>query len=156
MRVPIQEWINGYKTDEELRYKNGAIQLAMFFRDRLARCVARTFSEFEGCATVIAEHRSKSVILPVVLLERPGLSVVARDNFHNVAISVKRESDVPLDRLASLIEEPDSDVSLTYCEGFPKEWGFGAFARDPKRFTCHVGNQFEAYAFLRMVGVCTP
>lgn len=156
MKTPIQQWINGYAEDKELIYGKGAIEQAMFARDRLAKCVARTYEEYKSCAFVIGEHTGKSVKLPVVLLERPGLSVVTRDNFHNVAISVKRESDIPLINLEALIEKPNKKTALVYCEGFPEEWGFGPFAQSQREFTGHVGNRFEAYVFLRMVGICTP
>lgn len=83
MKTPIQAWINANIPEDDLLYRDAGIDQGVFFRDQLGRCIVRSYEEFTNCASVIGEHLSKSVKLPVVLFERPGLSVVVRDNFHD-------------------------------------------------------------------------
>lgn len=152
----LQDWINANKPADELIFGRAGIDQAIFIRDNLARCIAQTFEQFQNCATVIGTHTSKSVRLPVVKLSRPGLDVVIRDNFHNVAISVRREfvSDHEGSYVESLITDGFATVvNSVYCEGFPEEWLFSCYSEDKRRFTCHVGSKLEAYAFLRLVGL---
>lgn len=156
MKTPIQDWINANIPGDNLRHRDAGIDQGVFFRDQLGRCIARSYEEFEGCASVIGEHHSKSVKLPVGLFERPGLSVVVRDNFHDVSISVKRDSDetpeaVIIEKLVG--ESIGEKISSVYCQGFPEEWCFGSYLANKKRFTVQVSNKLEAYVLLRLIGL---
>lgn len=154
MKTPIQGWINSNIPDDNLRYRDAGIDQGVFFRDQLGRCIARTYEEFTDCASVIGEHLSKSVKLPVVLFERPGLAVVVRDNFHDVTISVKRDSDETPEAIAiERLSAEKLDETRIFCQGFPSEWCFGSYATNKKQFTISVGNKLDAYTLLRLIGL---
>ncbi len=70
------------------------IKPGMFFKNS-AEAMLRDFEKMQEWFTVavIGSHRSKSIDLPVVRLEGPGLRIYLRDNFMNWAVSV--DSDTP-------------------------------------------------------------
>lgn len=152
--VPLQAWIDAHPRDVELIYGRAGVAQAVYFRDVLARLVARSYEEWQTCATVISEHTSTSVRLPVVRLRRPGLSVVVRDNFHSVAISVQRTRRLSGERsmVRRLVCEGfERPVAAVYCEGFPRDLVFGPYAASRRQFTVHVRGQYDAHAFLAIV-----
>ena len=67
---------------------------------------------------VVGTHRSKSIELPVILLEAPtlGLRVWIRDNFHNWAVTI--ESEMP--RVWDLSQMDVKGVFECYFEGFER------------------------------------
>lgn len=170
---PLQGWFREWltSTSDDLLYKKAASSQVMFVRDSLGRALASSWQEWQGeddsegerhggAVTVIGEHRSKSVRLPVyhivlpgpTLLERgrfieqPGLEMVLRDNFYDWKVSVR--SDAPIHNVAGwgLFRE-DEAISACYCEGFPREWVQGPYAKDKRRFTVELGGQYDLYAF---------
>ncbi len=158
MKIPIQEWLNSRLPISHDDYINGMqtapLEQGFFARDVLSRAVARSYEEYKSCAWVIGEHRSKSRHLPVILLERPDLVVVMRNNFYNVAISIKRTANVAIPAANHLITEGLKEtVSGCYCEGFPSEWLFGLYAPQKQAFTVHVGDRYDAYALIRLASL---
>lgn len=164
--VPIQEWINARLDADKELVEDGrpyawkrAVEQAIFARDTLARCVAQTYEQWKTCASVIAEHTSKSVKLPVVLIERPGLSVLFRYNFHYAAIGVRRNTSNGFlfdNALAPLICEGLETQVRGSIEGFPADWHQAAFTENKACFTVLVPNLWDAHAFIRMIGIDTP
>lgn len=162
MRTPLQQWANANKPDENLNYKGGYWSQIMFVRDRLAPLVSigLSFEEFQDkAAFVISTHRSKSVTLPVYLLEPPGKGIkfVLRDNFYNWKVSVISERPVKVDPLMLFQADPPDDPSWSgdvlascYFEGFPGDLIFGYYNQsDKKQFSVEIGGDYDLYVFIR-------
>lgn len=101
---------------------------------------------------VIGEHRSKSVTLPVYMFERPdlGLRFVMRGNFYDWKLSVSSEK--PLTRYVEFMStmfyinppiEPEytgNELAPCYFEGFPEEHIYGHLSKNPRQWSCSVGD----------------
>ena len=135
----LQDWINRQTVDDEMLWKGAFGSQMVFIRDTLAMLVRRglSYEQFNDVqVTVISEHRSKSIVLPVVSLERKdiGLRLILRNNFYNWKLSVI--SDKPIianfDGLFHTTPpvEPDytgNPMNPVYFEGFPKNLVFGYY-----------------------------
>lgn len=127
----IQDWFMVNKPAAEMVYKDAMISQVLFVRDDLAPLITQDLSrEVTRTETtfVISTHISKSVRLPVYLLERPGLMIVLRDNFHDWKMTVISEKEVKVDfsRLFHTIPpvEPSytgNPLARVYFEGFPAD-----------------------------------
>ena len=179
MRVPLQTWYDAWLREHEgtdlIYAKSGSkVQLPQvhFVRDTLARLAWRGVKyddiprepERPDCAVtayVIAEHRSKSVRLPVYSIERPdlGLQIVLRDNYYNWNVSIVAERPVAAD-LRGFVTDFDNDGERAkyqprgywgYCffEGFPTELMFGPYSMDKRRFSLWVNGDHELYVLVR-------
>jgi hypothetical protein len=171
MKIPLQAWYDEWlkeHQDTDLIYvsrdaqKRVSLPQVHFVRDTLAPLLwADTLYDDLPCepppredcrltAWVIGEHRSKSVRLPVYLLERPdkGLRVMLRYNYFDWKLSV--ESEVPLDHeLFSYLfhttppVEPDytgNELASCYFEGFPEDQIYGYQTENPRRWSASIGN----------------
>lgn len=147
---PLQEWFSEWldSTTDDLLYKQAAKGQVMFIRDTLGRALVSEWKRWEGVPVVIGEHRSKSVRLPVYHIALPDMELVLRDNFYDWKVSVR--SDAPIRNVAGwgLFDEADErGISACYCEGFPREWVQGPYAKDKRRFTVELSGQYDLYAF---------
>ena len=143
------EWLDS--TSKDLIYREAGSRQIMFVRDTLARALAESREQWEGAVTVISEHRSKSVRLPVYRVALPGLELVMRDNFHNWAVSVRREK--PDDVGGWGLFDEKAQTSGCYCEGFPDGSVFGPYALNRRQFTVHIwGGTHDLYAFCLLLG----
>lgn len=155
---PLQGWFREWltTTGDDLLYKKVASSQVMFVRDSLGRALASPWQEWQGeddsdgerhggAVTVIGEHCSKSVRLPVYHVALPGLEMVLRDNFYNWRVSVRREK--PDDVGGWGLFDEKTAISRCYCEGFPDGWVFGPYGLDRRRFTVEIGTEHDLYAF---------
>lgn len=127
-----------------------------------------TITEGEGLrvtALVIGEHRSKSVRLPVFLLEREdlGLKIVLRYNFYDWNVSVVSEK--PLLHLADVVAgysesekarfpngyTKGSYWGYCYFQGFPAEYYFGPYSENNRQFSTYLGSDYSVYTFLWLI-----
>lgn len=120
---------------------------------------------------VIGEHHSKSVRLPVYLFERVdlGIQFVMRGNFYDWKLSVISEK--PLVKYAELFStmfhttppvEPEytgNELASCYFEGFPDEYIFDYYAKNPTRWSCSIGRssmQFVVRLIMHELGAIKP
>lgn len=114
---------------------------------------------------VISEHGSKSVRLPVYLLERAdlGLKFVLRNNFYDWNITVVSELPVmadlegfatdisPREKEEGRWQRPGDYWGYCFFQGFPDDMCLGPYAMDQSRFSIWMGTDYEVYAFVRLV-----
>lgn len=129
--VDLQDWFSVSRPDDNLIYAKGFVRQVMFVRDSIADGL------FGTKAVVISTHRSKSVLLPVYVIDRKdlGLTIVLRDNFYNWKLSVMSQRPALADftGLFKVVPpfEPEysgNPLSPVYFEGFPKCLVFGYYA----------------------------
>jgi hypothetical protein len=112
-------------------------------------------------ARVIGEHHSKSVRLPVYLLERPdlGLAMVLRDNYYDWNISVLSETPVETDLRGFVLDytrdgdrerfhdgyQPGRSWGYCFFQGFPTKYQFGPFSENPRRFSLWTTTPYEVF-----------
>lgn len=149
--VPLQEWVNSHEPRKELFYSGGYWGQIFFVRDR----IRQIFVDMQGKSTsivcdcdnvVIGTHTSKSVLLPVfrvTLLD--GSVFVMRNNFYDWKVSVEAPEDVEAD--FSGLFDPNDHISSSYCDGFPDELVYGPYAKDKRRFTIELPNEYYVFAF---------
>lgn len=130
-KVALNEWINTHEISPCMRYKEAAEKMLAFFqRIELGHYC------FE--CSVVSEHVSKSITLPVLLLQRGKTKIYIRDNFYNYKVTI--ESDVKLDIPTQLISN-NEDISTLYCEGFSPNWVYPTYQKNnSSNFTIEVLN----------------
>lgn len=161
------KWLREYKDTDLLyvqRSRNGVyLEQVHFVRDQLGRLMYRDlpYEQLETfkivveeaknpyevshvvSAYVVGEHMSKSVRLPVYMLERPdlGLRLVMRDNYYDWNIAIESDTPVPREVLDGI------RLDTTYCffQGFPSEYRHGSYELDPTKFAICVGSSYDAY-----------
>lgn len=151
----LQAWISAHSAVEGSEYyRKPAINQAMAVRDVIAPRIGSK-------ASVIAEHRSKSVQLPVYSIDREdiGLRFVLRNNFYNWKMSVISREPIEAD-FGDLFHttppvEPEytgNPLSPVYFEGFPRELCFGYYEQDRAKFSAEIwGGDCRLYAAVFLI-----
>lgn len=155
MKIPFCEWLEANKPSEEMCWKEAAYDQFNFIR-RLQYLFMNSHAGAE--CSVISQHTSKSLKLPVILLERSGLKVHARGNFYDWKVSVESERSIKnpaLERLIQAKPSPVDDPSKfdheCYFEGFPHELVFGFHHGSEQKFSAELIDDFQMYTFLFLV-----
>lgn len=152
----VQAWINThFDAQSELFYNRTGVDQACRFRDLFPRCLATSFEEFRECVDVVGEHHSKSVVLPVVRIQANGLTVVIRDNFHDVVMTIIGLREPPRAQVQAFIHRVCSagfDTKVSFFQGFPPGMQLGPYADNYKAFSIEIPNWIDAYALLRVLG----
>jgi hypothetical protein len=175
MNESLQEWFNRQRenTPDEMIWKEASGRQIMFARDSLAALVGcgLGYDATKRLVTVISEHTSKSVRLPVYQFTREdiGLRLVARNNFYNWKLSVISERRVEADFAGLFHTTPPIDPSYTgdplasvYFEGFPRELIFGYYeASDKRKWSAEIcGGECAMwttlYLIMRSLGAVKP
>lgn len=187
MKEHLQKWYNNWLDEHEntdLLYVNKTgggepyLSQVCFVRDELAGNLLwgdvpwkdRPEYELEPDWTkkvgayVVGEHTSKSVRLPVYLLERPdlGFKMVARYNFYDWNISVQSEKPITAGLQGFVTDYPNEANrekykdgydghgywGYLYWQGFPDEYKFGPWVENPRQFSTYVGSDYRLYTLL--------
>lgn len=168
--VPIQEWIQTRILDKEeerkdLIYGEEGLNQTIFVRDKISTILARNSEEYRSIVTVVGEHTSKSVKLPVYKITTDAFDLIMRCNFYDWKVSVfSKRGPLKLD-LVDLISRERTDESECkyedqkrdvlrgrifpgYCEGFADEWVLPYYAVNQERFTVEVRNHYSLYTLI--------
>lgn len=166
----LQEWISEHTIEDEMFWKGPAQQQLRFVRDNLRYLVATGTKDREAVeqvCTVISQHISKSITLPVYSLHRPdlGLRIILRDNFYNWKLSVISEAPISCNFEDIFHCHPPGDPDYTgdslhpvYFEGFPADLIFGYYFTSGKRkWSAEINGDHRLYMtiflILRSLGV---
>ncbi len=158
MKQDLQEWFSQElnKQSDDLLYKTAFKDQVMFVRDDIRKLIATglSYDDAKHSASVISTHRSKSVILPVYMLERKdlGLTLIARNNFYNWKLSVISELPLDCDFRGLCYTTPPTDPDYTgdplhkvYFEGFPEEYIFGYYSENKSKFSLEIWGDYKFY-----------
>lgn len=155
MKEPLTKWAMAHEPDEKLIYKSGMWEQVFKVRDHLYPDLCRGlgyeevhyhdedtgFGECHGL-TVCGSHSSKSVALPVFLMEPPGkgLRFRMRNNFYDWKISVESDRELDIDWVGLWEPFPEQDPTYSghklascYFEGFSTKWVFGHYGESDRR-----------------------
>lgn len=146
--VPLQDWAIAHKPADTLIYKDGYWYQIAFVRDTLVR----VFSEQEAASvTVVSNHRSKSVCLPVFRIKlTDGTVFTMRNNFYDWKVSVSSPRDIE-GNFADLFD-PNKEIAGVYCEGFPSDSIYGSYAKDKRRFTIELhSDNYHIFTFFWLI-----
>ncbi len=147
--VGVTAWIRVNKPDERLIYGSGLGEQVCFVRDVICELLSSSYKEWEDIEpVVISTHRSKSVELPVFLIElkKYGFEMVLRYNFYDWKISVK--SDKPLNFDYMGLFDPTLRIPSIYCEGFPESKVYGCYNENHSEFTIELNDKYQVYTFM--------
>ena len=144
MNQDLQEWMNAQMVGDDMLWKGAWGRQLSFARDSLASLVGvgLKYEERKKIATVISEHRSKSIMLPVYCLTREdlGLKLILRDNFYNWKLSVISEVPIEADFAGLFQTSPPVEPEYTgdplhpvYFEGFPNDLIFSYYDKSDKK-----------------------
>jgi hypothetical protein len=155
------KWLEVYRNTDLFWAKSRQLKQVHFVRDELVPLV-RNSNRDSAEAYVIGEHRSKSVRLPVILLEHKNLKLVMRDNFHDWNLSVISEKPVPPDTMRGFtVDYPVRDKErfpngyikgnswdYLFFQGFPEEFQFGPYSESPHNFSLCLSTDYQLYTFV--------
>lgn len=150
MNEILLNYMRGSYIDDNMIWKDRADEQMIFMRDDIALRLL-------GVPVFhIGTHRSKSIELPVYgFVMRNGTAVIARDNFHNIKVSVVPPKALPKKCLPlDLITDGlSSDIHDCYLEGFKKEWAYGRYEPGKKGgFTVEVYEKYDFYVLMYCIG----
>ncbi len=170
--TPLQEWATANDPDKKFYAAGGYWDQIIWVRDNLTWLIGSglDFEDARGIATVIADHTSKSVRLPVYALSRPdlGLTIYLRDNFHGWKMSVVSAAPIAADftglfRTTGPIDPKytGNELAAVYFEGFPPSLVFGYYEEtDRCKWSAAIGGREELWATLfllmRSIGAVKP
>lgn len=147
----LQAWFMQNYPDDKMIWKEAASTQVVFFRD----IFFEMFPDQVEVVEVISTHRSKSIDLPVYHVKlKNGIDLIFRDNFHGIRISVESPFDIHLhsEITAQLLfgNSIEEQVHECYCEGFKREWIYGPYKLDKKKFTAEIYSTkyFHTFVFL--------
>lgn len=158
--VDVTTWIRVNKPDENLTYKDGLGDQVCFVRDTIMRDIfySSIFGKYEREAyekfqpMVISTHMSKSVLLPVVLMniEKYNIKIILRYNFYDWKIFIISKDEINCD-FKGLFIEKDKPINTIYCEGFPKDLVFDRYCDNKKQFTIEINDKYRLYTFMYLL-----
>lgn len=158
--VDVTTWIRVNDPDENLIYRDGlgkqvcmvrdTIMRDIFYRSIFGKYDGKTYENFQPM--VISTHRSKSVLLPVMLMnvEKYDIKIVLRDNFYDWKVSIISENNINCD-FKGLFTENDKPINSIYCEGFPENLVFDRYCDSKKQFTIEIGDNYRLYTFMYLL-----
>jgi hypothetical protein len=158
--IDVTTWIRVNEPDENLIYKKGLGKQVCTIRDTIMRDIFyhsifkeydnKLYDEFQPM--VINTHRSKSVLLPVMLLniEKYNIKIIVRENFYDWKISIISKDDINCD-FKGLFTENDKPINSVYCEGFPENLVFDRYCDNKKQFTIEIGDDYRLYTFMYLL-----
>lgn len=154
-KVPLQQWIDQHPVSQEMLRRSAACDQMQWARTLAAELGAEVFA--------VSSHRSKSIELPVYLLEKDEVQIILRDNFHNYSFTVvsPRPVHLPPD-LAQIVVlgsgygmdkplPPRFPIHRCYCEGFQAAWVLHSYAPGERCFSGHIWSQENMQDLLREV-----
>ncbi len=115
MKIELELWKKNNPIKETMYFRNAALSQFNEIEQSALRCNINVF--------VVGTHTSKSILLPVYLLQNKDASrqLWVRDNFHNYAISIQTEKPIQLDSSVAEEEKGMGDnVFSCYFEGFER------------------------------------
>jgi hypothetical protein len=166
--VPLYTWWTENTIDDEMLWKQAASNQMHFVEDLNGLMQNKLKKSERKQVQVISEHMSKSILLPVYLLERGDLQIILRYNFYNWKMSVicNRKIDANFDGLFHTTPpiEPDytgNELASVYFEGFPKDLIFDYYEETDKKVwsaQCHNEQILwtTVYLILKAVGYVSP
>ncbi len=167
----LQKWISEQVVGDEMLWKGAFGRQMAFIRDHLVGLigVGLIYEERQEIADVIATHRSKSILLPVVEVTRAdlGLRMTMRQNFYNWKLSVLSETPIEADFTGLCHTTPPIDKAYTgdpltscYFEGFPEDRIYGYYALDHQCFSLEIWGYepmwTAVFLIMRALGAIKP
>jgi hypothetical protein len=135
----LQTFVDANLPPEDAMFRRGSFDQRDIFLHLAGMLEEETGSLCK--ASIIGEHRSKSITLPVVEYSLPdGASLVIRNNFYDYKISVVSPQVGVPDAILSGLTDQNKKISPVYCEGFPEDKVYGSPAENRNRFTIELAN----------------
>lgn len=161
MREKLQAYAERVTVGDEMLWKGAWGSQLVFLRDELHSIFSYGlgYNDRGHVAVVIGEHRSKSIMLPVVEFHRPdlGLRVIVRGNFHDWKMTVLSDKPLEIDFSGLCYTSPPPDPEYTgnplapcYFEGFPSELVRGYYDENHSEFSLAITRSASIVAFLVM------
>lgn len=156
MQSKLQTWISENVARDEMLWKGAFGDQMSFLRGQLCYAVAvglKELEDVEKIPDVIGTHRSKSIVLPVVEYSRPdlGLRLTVRGNFHDYKLSVVSEVPIEADFRGLFDIDGGDYLSPAYFEGFPKDRIYGSYAKDHRKFSADIGDEYGLYTTVFLI-----
>ena len=142
-KTPLPHWIKANTPEFKMMWRSSAEEqfaLVSALEDIV------DYYNLKGTISVVSTHRSKSILLPVVLIDLTFAQIVLRGNFENWRVSVLSWFELP-EYIGKIFVETEPLFDLI-CEGFHPEWIFGLFKNDRRKFSISLNTDLQVTAFL--------
>jgi len=147
--VDVTAWMRVNEPKKDLIYGERIWTQVSFVRDVLCNLWMPDYEYWDdNPVLVISTHMSKSVRLPVyqINLEKYGLEIVLRNNFHDWKVSIKSKRPLEFDYME--LFDPTEVFYSQFCEGFPKSKVYGSYEQNQSQFTIEIVSQYNLYTFM--------
>lgn len=147
MNQLLLEYMRTHEIDDNMVYKEAAIQQMCFIRDALCYYLLRV------PVFVVSTHRSKSIQLPVYYFEmRNGIRAIMRENFHGWVVTLKTPFPVTLEDFCyGDGGERSEDITSCYAGGFKDSWVFPYVKKEARFTTFRVDEKYQLYTLFYML-----
>lgn len=149
--IDATTWIRVNEPDEKLIYKDGQCKQVCMVRDNImygifyeGKYERQKYDKFQPL--VIGTHFSKSVLLPVMMMNlgEYGVKIILRNNFYDWNMSVVSDKELNFDFMDTFSDEG----TYCCCQGFPEKYIFGKYEENKKNFTVCVNDDYRLYTFM--------
>jgi len=164
MNTTFDRWV----VDQgEKAWDNQSFKQQIRFLRELRMLLSMGLGRQEVVCSVVGEHTSKSVKLPVVMFDRSDLNLqlVLRNNFYDWKLSVISMRPITADFSDLFCCNPPSKEDLgylhpVYFEGFPKEYIFSYYSLLTGTWSASIDSDYDLYMVVRLIlralGVSKP
>lgn len=155
MHVPpdepsLAQWVSGHQPAEDTGWGPGFWDYVEFLEHLQQTLALRvTVPDSYVWSTPAPEE---ALLLPVFRIAAPGFQLIGKNSMlvrPFYIVSVKSEQAVEQDHGLTTEFRPSPLGTL---EGFPSGWEFPPFTPGCRAFTARVGDEYDLYALLRLVG----
>lgn len=156
----LQNWALANVPSDNMIYKNTWWEHIVFIRDKIlpmmfyddaCKNLGKKSNDWEKIEkymsehySIVGTHTSKSVKLPVLLLNYKGATIVFRYNFYDYEVTVIYDKDISLPKALF-----NSYRQEFFYQGFPEKYKIHKNYKDShKEFSVCIGNSYEFYTLM--------
>lgn len=150
----LKDWLLENTPSEDLLWKDGFWNQVNFVRSDIAGMLMSgtrldsdtCFAKYSSLVQVVGTHRSKSVTLPVYLIEWENFRFTMRHNFFDWKVSVVAPYPLNID-FEDIFE--DAPIASCYFEGMSEV--YSSYQQDKSKFSVSLSDTYALYFFFRKI-----
>jgi hypothetical protein len=153
----LYRWVNDNNPPEDAKFGKGWWDYIETLY-RLAALLDAHEASVIATYAVDTPPPQERIMMPAVVLEKPGIAIALRFDFGRNPTRDMREWIVSVERRSPYLGptfglfDLDEDLRALPVTGLAQEgWLFGSYRANPARFTCALENEWDLWALLRIV-----
>ena len=146
--MELQKWIDANHPSDDMIWKLSWWDQVKFVKSIIPR--AFLSEKFNVKISVIGSHTSKSIDLPVYMVEAPGIKFIMRNNFYDWKVSVMSMNPLPGLQKSKTFDHHE-EINSCYCEGFKDSEVYGSYVNSNILFTVSIYDKYSLFMFMKTI-----